>query len=268
MARSLTQFLQRAENQLILEYKLLRDMEDLEMRQRAEEDWLIFRDRCSKAKNKSAISEINDTEGNKVKGKAEVSRVFEKYCYDSVGSQKYSILTAEILEMLPFSSFNSQYYEVLIEEVSEEEIKEIVFTLDSNKILGLGGYNGFSFKSCWTTIGNEVSTAIKHVFKTRSIRGGVNATHLRLILKTHNPASVGDCLPIACCNVLYKINAKLISNRFKLVLSKVLSPSQIVFLPGQNTQDNLLLAHEIVRGYNRKDDEKRISIKIDKKRGL
>ncbi|KAM2034824.1 hypothetical protein TB1_037125 [Malus domestica] len=52
--------------------------------------------------------------------------------------------------------------------------------------------------------------------------------------------------PISLCNVLYKIIAKIITNRMKVVLQRIISMNQSAFVVGRQIQDNILVVHEIL----------------------
>lgn len=52
-------------------------------------------------------------------------------------------------------------------------------------------------------------------------------------------------------------------NRLKQVLPSIVSVDQYIFLSGRKIQDNLLLAHELVTGYNRRGGARRCALKVD-----
>lgn len=145
----------------------------------------------------------------------------------------------------------------------DDYIRKVFMEMESKKNLGPDGMNGFFYKCSWDIIGGEVCLAIKYIFQTKRIKGRTNATHLYIIPKPHNPISVIDVRPMACCNVVYKAIVRLVVGRLKDVLHQMVSPTQTTFLPGRNIQDSLMLAHELARGYRRKHDEKRCMVKID-----
>lgn len=56
---------------------------------------------------------------------------------------------------------------------------------------------------------------------------------------------------IACCNVIYKLVSKILTSRMQNVIGDVVSEFQYGFIPERQISDNILLATELIKGYNR-----------------
>lgn len=93
----------------------------------------------------------------------------------------------------------------------------------------------------------------------------MNFTHVCLISKVKNPLRMSDLRLIVFCNVLYKICAKVITNRLKKVLPDIISPAQSAFVPGRLITDNTLLANEVSHYIHNKraDNVGVVSLKLD-----
>ena len=71
---------------------------------------------------------------------------------------------------------------------------------------------------------------------------GWNETYICLIPKVSSPKKISKFRPISFCNVLYKIVAKVLANRLKLILPKVISESQSAFVLERQITDNVIAA--------------------------
>lgn len=69
-------------------------------------------------------------------------------------------------------------------------------------------------------------------------------TFITLILKKDNPLTISDFRPISLCNVCYKVIAKLLANRLRLVMNLV-DIEQNGFISGCGAYDNTIAAQEI-----------------------
>lgn len=91
----------------------------------------------------------------------------------------------------------------------------------------------------------------------------LNSTILTLVPKVPTPDTMKDFRPIACCNVVYKCYSKILTKKLKKVLPSLIGPEQNAFIKGISITDNVILMHELVRGYSRKSCKNRCAIKVD-----
>ncbi|GJW90667.1 RNA-directed DNA polymerase, eukaryota, reverse transcriptase zinc-binding domain protein, partial [Tanacetum coccineum] len=153
--------------------------------------------------------------------------------------------------------------EIMVMHVSDMEIKETLFDICDNKAPGLDGYSAKFFKYAWSVIKNEVCDVVKEFFRTGKMLGEINATLITLVPKSKTPKKLSDYRPIACCNTIYKVISKILTNRIKSALCKLVSSTQSAFIPGRQITDNILLTQELLRGYNWKNGARRVALKID-----
>ena len=136
-------------------------------------------------------------------------------------------------------------------------------SIRNDKALGIDGYNALFFKHTWKIIEQDVIEAIKSFFTTGKLFKPFNFTLVTLIPKVHSPKNVKEYRPIACCTLFYKIISKVITQRLYGVIHSVISESQAGFIPGRKIGDNIILAHELVKAYARKNVSPRSMLKID-----
>lgn len=80
----------------------------------------------------------------------------------------------------------------------------------------------------------------------------MNNSFIALVPKIATSEMVKHYRPISLCNVYYKIIAKILSNRLKLALHKLVSLNQNAFVPPCHIQHNLILVHEIMQTLKQK----------------
>ena len=74
----------------------------------------------------------------------------------------------------------------------------------------------------------------------------LNATFLVLVLKKGGVKDLKDFRPISLVESLYKLLAKVLANRIKKVMGKVISEPQNAFVEGRQILDAILIANEVV----------------------
>ncbi|KAJ9557288.1 hypothetical protein OSB04_011902 [Centaurea solstitialis] len=109
----------------------------------------------------------------------------------------------------------------MIRPIQDDEIRQALFSIGNDKAPGSDG-----------------------------LAKELNHTLLCLLPKVQGASMVSNFRPIACCSVLYKCISKVIVERMKPYLDRLVSKSQSAFIPGRRIGDNILMAHELVTGYH------------------
>ena len=111
----------------------------------------------------------------------------------------------------------------LLAPISESEVHSAVFAMHPDKSPRPDGYNPTFFQKFWSIVGVEVVLFCQEFMVSSSFPSDLNLTSIVLILKKDQVESMADLRPIALCNVLYKIVAKILANRLKPILPHIIS---------------------------------------------
>lgn len=120
------------------------------------------------------------------------------------------------------------------------EVETVVFSMGPLKAPGPDGFPTGFYQKYWDVIGPSVPNYVLAVLNQKMIIKEINHTFLVLIPKTKDPNEPSQYRPISLCNVLYKIVAKVLDNRIKMVLPKLIAPNQATFISGRLIQITFL----------------------------
>ena len=161
------------------------------------------------------------------------------------------------LDNVEFKEISESDNRLLTNPFDEKEIKDTIWNCDGHKSPGPDGVTFSFIKNNWSVLEKDVLGAVKFFHREGKIPEGCNASFLTLIPKSENPQSFKEYRPISLVGCFYKILTKVLSNRIKKVIEKVIDGSQSTFLSNRGLLDSALIVNEVV------DDLKR-----RKKRGL
>ncbi|CAL8996958.1 unnamed protein product, partial [Prunus brigantina] len=131
---------------------------------------------------------------------------------------------------------------LLLTDYCDAKIQEAVFQMYPTKAPGPDGMPPIFFQKYWHIVGSDVTRAIKDFLTSGRLFQKINFTNVVPIPKVNHPKDNSQLRPISSCNVLFKIASKVLANRLKLILDKIISPSQSAFISGRLISDNTILA--------------------------
>ncbi|GJX41809.1 hypothetical protein Tco_0256799 [Tanacetum coccineum] len=158
---------------------------------------------------------------------------------------------------------NDQDAQDMVREISNQEVKDAIFSIGDDKSPGPDGFTAAFFKEAWNIIANDVYLAVREFFRNGTLLKEINHTIIALLPKVKSPSRVNDYRPISCCNVLFKCISKIIANRIKHSLKTIISPNQSAFIPGRSITDNILLTQELMHNYHLERGTPRCAFKVD-----
>lgn len=202
-----------------------------------------------KCKEKWAKSGDKNTKFFHASVKANRSKMFIEKLSDQMGREQRNECSKGVIAVDYFSSLFSSTNPLDFHHIFHDfqpRVKDAVFSINPSKAPGADGMSSLFFQQFWDIVGEQVTAEICNFFRTGVLPSEWNYTQLCLIPKKVNSSLMSDLRPISLCSVLYKVIAKILSQRLKPILPLIVSPTQSAFVSERLIYDNIFMAHEVL----------------------
>ncbi|WMV14449.1 hypothetical protein MTR67_007834 [Solanum verrucosum] len=251
---------------LTAEFEEVAKKEETAWRQRSRAVWLKQGDRNTSFFHKTANAHrrVNTIDKIKVRDElltepAEIQKEITEY---------YEKLYAETedwrpdLEMIGCPTIDEDDNNQLMAPFEAQEILEGIKACAGDKAPGPDGFSMAFFSQCWEVIKKEVVAAVQNFHEEGVFEKSINATFVTLIPKKTGAVELNDFRPISLVGGVYKIIAKLLAERLKKVIHKLVDRQQMAFIKNRQIMDAVLIANESV-DFRERDKKPGILCKLD-----
>ena len=150
------------------------------------------------------------------------------------------------MDGLAFNRIDGEEAARLEEVFTEDEVFSALSDMNGDKAPGPDGFSLSFWQFSWEFVKVEVMGFFKEFHERGRFVRSLNSTFLVLIPKKAGAEDLRDFRPISLVGGLYKLLAKVLANRLKKVMGKVVSSTQNAFVEGRQILDAALIANEAI----------------------
>ena len=126
----------------------------------------------------------------------------------------------------------------------ETEIFEVIKEFNGDKSPGPDSFSMAFFQACWGILKSDIMAMFHHFHVTGQFEKSLNATFIALIPKKAAAVEVKDFRPISLVGGVYKILAKILATRLRMILGEIISAPQNAFILNRQILDSVLITNE------------------------
>jgi len=168
--------------------------------------------------------------------KGAIVKFYEKLYHENFSCRPF-------LEGISCSSISLEDAGELKKEFSKEEVQKAINVLGKEKAPGPNGINIAFFKHCWDIVKGNVMGFFSDFHKRGTFEKSLDATFISLFPKVAGAVDISKFRPISLVGSVYKILAKVLASRMRMVFGKVIGPYQHAFIACHQILDVALIAN-------------------------
>ncbi|KAF8413392.1 hypothetical protein HHK36_001373 [Tetracentron sinense] len=176
-------------------------------------------------------------------------------------------LTSKFVEALKGrnkSTLSEKDINSLAPPIQGAEMKQVVDGMAPYKAPGPNGLHAVFYQKFWAIVSGNIVDLVKLAFESGVIPEGLNHSLITLIPKVPNPKTINQFRSISLCNVSMKVISKVLMNRLRPLLPKLIALTQSSFIPGRVTNKNIIITQEILHSMRKKKGRiGHMAIKLD-----
>ena len=134
-------------------------------------------------------------------------------------------------------------------------LKRIIIKLSENKTPGIDGIHAEFYIELWPVIADELLELYNYVLQTGYLCTSQRRAIINILPKNNDTNYIWNYRPISLLCVDYKILAKLLSERIKKVLNKIIHSKQFCAVPGRTINQCNMELRDIIYYANQENLE-------------
>ena len=121
---------------------------------------------------------------------------------------------------------------------------EAASQMSTNKSPGSDGLLVEFYRRFWSLIGPDLVEILNYSFQHGSLSESQRRGIIRLLYKKEDPLELKNWRPISLLNTDYKICTKVLANRLRHVLPRIINKNQTCGIPDRSIYENLFLLRD------------------------